>query len=35
LYVDAAVKRWEKHTGEKAVCATTGERLDHVEVPNA
>ena len=34
-YVDAAVKRWEKHTGERAVCAATGERFDQVEVPNA
>lgn len=34
LYVDAAVKRWEKHTGEKAVCAESGERYDQVEVPN-
>ena len=34
LYVDTAVKRWEKHTGDKAVCAATGKRLDQVEVPN-
>jgi len=34
LYVDAAVRRWEKHTGERAVCAATGERLDQVEVPD-
>src|SRR6202521_4132392 len=32
LYVDAAVKRWEKRTGEKAVCAETGERFDQAEV---
>jgi DNA modification methylase len=34
LYVDAAVKRWEKHTGEKAVCGATGEQFDQVEVLN-
>src|SRR5450756_1040773 len=33
-YVDTAVKRWEKHTGKKAVCAATGERFDPVEVPH-
>jgi DNA modification methylase len=33
-YVDAAVKRWEKHTGERAVCAVTGQCFDQVEVPN-
>jgi DNA modification methylase len=32
LYIDTAVKRWEKHTGEKAVCAATGEYFDQVEV---
>ena len=32
LYVDTAVKRWEKHTGEKAVCAATGEHFDQAEV---
>ena len=31
LYVDAAVRRWEKHTGEKAVCAATGECFDQAE----
>jgi DNA modification methylase len=31
LYVDAAVRRWEKHTGKKAVSATTGEYFDQVE----
>jgi DNA modification methylase len=35
LYVDATVKRWEKHTGQKAFCATTGECFDQVEVLNA
>jgi DNA modification methylase len=34
LYVDATVKRWEKHTGEKAVCATTSECFDQAEVLN-
>ena len=34
LYVDTAVRRWEQHTGEKAICAATGERLDQVEVPD-
>jgi DNA modification methylase len=32
LYVDAAVRRWEKHTGEKAVCAATGEWFDQAGV---
>ena len=32
LYVDAAVRRWEKHTGEKVVCAATGECFDQAEV---
>jgi DNA modification methylase len=32
LYIDTAVKRWEKHTGEKAVCAATGEHFDQAEV---
>jgi DNA modification methylase len=35
LYVDATVKRWEKHNGQKAFCATTGECFDQVEVLNA
>jgi DNA modification methylase len=32
LYVDATVRRWEKHTGEKAVGAATGECFDQAEV---
>jgi DNA modification methylase len=32
LYVDAAVRRWEKHTGEKAVCAATGECFNQAGV---
>jgi DNA modification methylase len=32
LYVDAAVRRWEKHTGEKVVCAATGKCFDQAEV---
>jgi DNA modification methylase len=32
LYIDTAVKRWEKHTGEKAVCAATGEHFDQAGV---
>jgi DNA modification methylase len=32
LYVDTAVKRWEKHTGERAVCAATSEYFDQAEV---
>ncbi len=34
LYVDAAVRRWEKHAGERAVCAATGECFDRVEAPH-
>jgi DNA modification methylase len=34
LYVDATLKRWEKHTGEKAVCATTNGCFDRAEVLN-
>jgi len=34
LYVDAAVRRWEKHTGEKAFCAATGKHFDQLEVPD-
>jgi DNA modification methylase len=32
LYIDTAVKRWEKHTGERAVCTATGEYFDPAEV---
>ncbi len=32
LYVDTSVKRWEKHTGERAVCAATGEYFDQAEL---
>ena len=32
LYVDTAVRRWEKHTRERAVCAATGEYFDQAEV---
>jgi DNA modification methylase len=32
LYVDTAVRRWEKHTGERAVSAATGEYFDQAEV---
>jgi DNA modification methylase len=32
LYIDTAVKRWEKHTGERAVCAATGEYFDQAEL---
>ena len=35
LYVDTAVKRWERQTGGKAVCAATGKHFDQVEVPRA
>ncbi len=31
LYVDAAVRRWEQHTGKKAVSAATGEYFDQAE----
>ena len=34
LYVDAAINRWERHTGEIAVCAATGKHFDQVEVPH-
>jgi DNA modification methylase len=32
IYVDAAVRRWEKHTGEKALSAATGDGFDQAEV---
>ncbi len=32
LYVDTAVKRWEKHTGERAICAATGQYFEQAEV---
>jgi DNA modification methylase len=32
LYVDTSVKRWEKQTGERAVCAATGEYFGQAEV---
>ena len=32
VYVDTAVQRWEKHTGERAVCAATGEHFEQAEV---
>jgi len=32
LYVDSAIKRWEKHTGERAICAATGGCFDPAEV---
>jgi DNA modification methylase len=32
LYVDTSVKRWEKHTGERAVCAATGEHFNRAGV---
>jgi DNA modification methylase len=32
LYVDTAVRRWEKQTGERAVCAATGECFEQAEV---
>jgi hypothetical protein len=32
LYVDTAVKRWETHTGEKALCAATGECFEQAGV---
>jgi len=31
LYVDTAVRRWEKHTGERALCAATGGYFDPAE----
>ena len=31
IYVDVAVRRWEKHTGESAVNAVTGKRFDEME----
>ncbi len=34
LYVDAAINRWERHTGEIAVCAATGKHFDQVGVPH-
>jgi DNA modification methylase len=32
VYVDTAVQRWQKNTGEKAVCAATGEYFNQAEV---
>jgi DNA modification methylase len=32
LYIDTAVRRWEKYTGEKAVCAATGEYFYSAEL---
>jgi DNA modification methylase len=32
LYVDATINRWEKQTGETAICAVTGKHFDQVEV---
>jgi DNA modification methylase len=32
LYVDTAVQRWEKQTGERAVCAATGEHFEQAGV---
>ncbi len=31
IYVNVAVRRWEKHTGESAVNAVTGKRFDEME----
>ena len=33
LYVDTAIRRWQKHTGDHAVHASTGKRFD--EIANA
>jgi DNA modification methylase len=30
LYVDVAIRRWQRDTGEDAVLATTGERFDDI-----
>lgn len=32
LYLDTAIKRWERHTGDHAVHATTGKRFDETAV---
>ena len=32
LYVDTAIKRWQRHTGDHAVHATTGKRFDDAAV---
>jgi DNA modification methylase len=30
LYVDVAIRRWQRDTGEQAVLAATGERFDNI-----
>jgi DNA modification methylase len=32
LYVDVAIRRWQRHTGEAAIHADTGRRFDEIEV---
>jgi DNA modification methylase len=32
IYVDTAIKRWERHTGDHAIHATTGKRFDETAV---
>ena len=34
VFVDTAVKRWEKHTGERAVQAESGRTFERAEVAN-
>ena len=31
LYVDAAIRRWQRYTGQDAVHADTGQRFDDVD----
>jgi len=35
LYVDAAIRRWHRHTGDSAIHAVTGERFDDVVAHHA
>ncbi|HEY5254555.1 MAG TPA: hypothetical protein VIJ53_07880, partial [Acidobacteriaceae bacterium] len=30
LYVDTAIKRWQRHTGEHAIHAVSGKRFDDI-----
>jgi DNA modification methylase len=34
LYVDTAIRRWEKHTGDKAVLETSAIPLLELKAPN-
>jgi len=34
LYVDVAIRRWQKHTGDHAVHAASGKPFDEVAAPS-